>query len=206
MKVILNQTLPKVGKEGQVVNVADGFARNYLFPRGIAVPATKGTLKLLEKRNALAAAELEKTKASAEEVCSKLDGQTIRITGKTAKGSPKLFGAITAADIAAEIQRSLGMEIDKRAVALLHPIKRIGVYEVLIDLHRDVEAHVRLEVADEEGHLGIELPSERLKEYEEMLSGEESAQPVEEGQKLERPAKSSGRPGKEAAKAEANVE
>ncbi|MCW5947543.1 MAG: 50S ribosomal protein L9 [Fimbriimonadales bacterium] len=174
MKVILNQTLPKVGKEGQVVNVADGFARNFLFPRGIAVPATKGTLALLEKQNAKVAEELASTKAGAAGLAEKVDGQTIRLVGKTAKGSPKLFGAITSADIAAGIKESLGVEIDKKTVALLHPIKRIGVYEVLIDLHRDVDATIKLEIADEEGNLGIELPTERLPEMEEAESTSES--------------------------------
>lgn len=206
MKVILYQTLPKVGKEGQVVNVADGFARNYLFPRGLAVPATKGTLALLEKKSAQFAAELEKTKSGAEALAEKVSGQTIRIIGKTAKGSPKLFGAITSADIADAIKESLGVEVDKRSVALVHPIKRIGVYEILIDLHRDVEAHVRLEVADEEGHLGIELPTERLAEYEELVAGAESTQAVEEGQKSEESEKSAPKRGKSAAKAEPNVE
>lgn len=174
MKVILNQTLPKVGKEGQVVNVADGFARNFLFPRGIAVPATKGTLALLEKQNAKVAEELASTKAGAAGLAEKVDGQTIRLVGKTAKGSPKLFGAITSADVAAGIKESLGVDIDKKTVALLHPIKRIGVYEVLIDLHRDVDATIKLEIADEEGNLGIELPTERLPEMEEAESTSES--------------------------------
>lgn len=177
MKVILNQTLPKVGKEGQVVNVADGFARNFLFPRGIAVPATKGTLALLEKQNAKVAEELASTKAGAAGLAEKIDGQTIRLVGKTAKGSPKLFGAITSADIAAGIKEAVGVEVDKKTVALLHPIKRIGVYEVLIDLHRDVDATIKLEVADEEGNLGIELPTERLPEMEGAQAEAEAATP-----------------------------
>jgi large subunit ribosomal protein L9 len=177
MKVILNQTLPKVGKEGQVVNVADGFARNFLFPRGIAVPATKGTLAHLEKQNAKVAEELASTQAGAAGLAEKIDGQTIRLVGKTAKGSPKLFGAITSADIASGIKDSLGVEVDKKTVALLHPIKRIGIYEVMIDLHRDVDATIKLEISDEEGNLGIELPTERLPEMEEAQAEAEPTTP-----------------------------
>ncbi|HWP31219.1 MAG TPA: 50S ribosomal protein L9 [Fimbriimonadales bacterium] len=157
MKVILTQTIPKIGKEGHVVTVADGFARNFLFPKGLAILADKAALAQLERRRSKMAMEIEKTRASALQAAEKINGQTIRIVGKTAKGSTKLFGAVTSADIAEAIKEQLGVAVDKKMVALLHPIKRIGVHEVLIDLHQDVDAVVRLEVTDEEGRLGIEL-------------------------------------------------
>lgn len=156
MKVILKQTIAKVGKEGQVVQVADGFARNFLFPRGLAVLADKSSIALLEKQKEKLATQLENTLASAKEVAEKIDGKTIRITGKTAKGSIKLFGAVTASDIVDSIKENLNVEIERKHVALLHPIKRIGVHDILIDLHRDVDATVKLEVTDEFGNLGLE--------------------------------------------------
>lgn len=156
MKVILKQTIAKVGKEGQVVQVADGFARNFLFPRGLAVLADKSSIALLEKQKEKLATQLENTLASAKEVAEKIDGKTIRITGKTAKGSIKLFGAVTASDIVDSIKETLNVEIERKHVALLHPIKRIGVHDILIDLHRDVDATVKLEVTDEFGNLGLE--------------------------------------------------
>ncbi len=156
MKVILKQTIAKVGKEGQVVQVADGFARNFLFPRGLAVLADKPSIALLEKQKEKLATQLENTLASAKEVAEKIDGKTIRITGKTAKGSIKLFGAVTTADIVDSIKENLNVEIERKNVALLHPIKRIGVHDILIDLHRDVDATVKLEVTDEFGNLGLE--------------------------------------------------
>lgn len=156
MKVILKQTIAKVGKEGQVVQVADGFARNFLFPRGLAVLADKSSIALLEKQKEKLATQLENTLASAKEVAEKIDGKTIRITGKTAKGSIKLFGAVTTADIVDSIKEHLNVEIERKNVALLHPIKRIGVHDILIDLHRDVDAIVKLEVTDEFGNLGLE--------------------------------------------------
>lgn len=157
MKVVLNQTLPKVGKAGQVVNVADGFARNFLFPRGMATLADKAMVAQLARQDAKTAAEAEKTRGAAEKDSEKLQGKTITIKGKTAKGSVKLFGAITSADIADAIKEQLGVTLDKKSVPLLHPIKRIGTHEILIDLHRDVDAKITLALTDEDGNLGIEV-------------------------------------------------
>ncbi len=181
MKIILTQTVPKLGKEGQVVEVADGFARNFLFPRGLAVLATPGTLKQLEKRIAKSAELAAQTRETARKLAESLSGKTIRLVRKTAVGSTKLFGAVTAEHIAEGIREQLGVDIDRKHIALLHPIKRLGVYDVLIDLHREVEATVRLEVADEFGNLGIEIPREVSEELKAILGeGEAPAESVEE--------------------------
>lgn len=181
MKVILRQTLPKVGKEGQVVNVADGFARNFLFPRGLASTATKSAIAELERKQAKVADELEKTKAGASALAEKIHGQTIRVIGKAGKGSVKLFGAITDEDIVAGIKSTLKVDIEKRMVALLHPIKRLGVYNVMIDLHPKVDATIKLEVADESGWLGVETAEEAKKEVAEAPVEQEAvAEPVAE--------------------------
>lgn len=172
MKVILTQTVPKVGKEGQVVNVADGFARNFLFPKKLARIADKGGIALLEREQEKAAAQIEKTRDSAQKLAEKISGLTIRMTATTARGSTKLFGAITSANIADAIKENSGIEVDKRSVALLHPIKRLGRHEVLIDLHRDVDATVTLEVANEEGWLGIEETAEAKPEQADEQSDE----------------------------------
>ena len=176
MKVILNQTVSKLGKEGQVVNVADGFARNFLFPKRLARMADKGNLARLEKEQEKLAGDLEKTRGRAGTVKDKLDGLTVRVTGTTAKGATKLFGAITAADIAEAIKASSGEAVDKRAVALLHPIKRLGVYNILVDLHRDVDAHITLEVANQDGYLGIEEPEAKAEAEAEAASEEAPAE------------------------------
>lgn len=148
MKVILNQTVPKVGKEGTVVNVADGFARNYLFPRGLAIVADKNQIAALEKRNARVAAKTAGEKSAAEGVREKLDGQTIRIPGQVGAGQGKLFGAITSQDVADAVKKQLGIEVDRRKIALIEPIKRLGRHPVEIDLHREVDAKVTVEVYD----------------------------------------------------------
>ena len=169
MKVILEQTVHKLGKAGQVVSVADGFARNFLFPKGLARVADKAGIARLEREDEKAAAEVEKTRDSALKTADKIGGITIRLTGQTAKGATKLFGAITSADIAEALKSETGVELDKKAIALLHPIKRLGVYDVMVDLHRDADATVHVEVANEEGWLGIdETVEEAAAEQEEV--------------------------------------
>jgi large subunit ribosomal protein L9 len=163
MKVVLKQMVPKLGKEGQVVNVADGYARNFLFPRGLAALAHKGELARLERLQKKFESDLEKTRLSAGELGEKLNGLTVRVTGNTAKGQTKLFGAITSADISDAIKEAIGIEIDRHKIVLLHPIKRIGVYEVAVDLHRDVDAVVKVEVADQDGNLGLAIGDEVAK-------------------------------------------
>lgn len=150
MKVILNTTVPKLGKEGQIVNVADGYARNYLFPRGLAIVADKNQIKAWEKRQARLAAKLAEGLAAAQALKEELDGKTIRIAGKVGKDSTKLFGAVTSQDIADAIKEQLGKDLDRKKIALIEPIKRLGTHQIHIDLHRDVDAFVTLEVYDPE--------------------------------------------------------
>jgi len=158
MKVILEQTVQKLGKAGQVVSVADGFARNFLFPKGLARMADKAGLARLERQEEKASADMEKGRAAAVKTAEKLQGTTLRLVGQTAAGNTKLFGAITSADIAEALKKDSGVEVDKKSIALLHPIKRLGVYDVMIDLHRDADATVKVEVANEDGWLGVDEP------------------------------------------------
>jgi large subunit ribosomal protein L9 len=148
MKVILNKTVPKVGKEGDVVNVADGYARNFLFPRGLAVLAEKNQLKALEQRHARMDAKTADQKAAAEGLKEKLDGKEIRIQGKVGAAAGKLFGAITSQDVADAIKDQLKVSLEKKQVALVEPIKKLGKHQVLLDLHRSVDAHVTVDVFD----------------------------------------------------------
>ena len=111
----------------------------------------------MEREGEKVAAELEKSNDSALKTAERIGGVTLRLTGQTAKGATKLFGAITSTDIAEALKSETGVELDKKAIALLHPIKRLGVYDVMVDLHRDADATIRIEVANEDGWLGIEL-------------------------------------------------
>lgn len=176
MKVILNQTVPKVGKQGSIVTVKDGFARNYLFPRGLAVVAEKRQVAALEKRLARLAEKEAGGIADAKALAEKLNGQTIKIEGKVGAAAGKLFGAITAQDIADAIKAQLGVSLEKKQVALLDPIKRLGVHNVELDLHRAVDANIAVNVFDPNA------PVEEVKAAEvaeEEFEEDEAGEPVE---------------------------
>lgn len=148
MKVILNQTVPKVGKAGAVVTVADGYARNFLFPRGLAVVAERRQLAALEKKRAYTEQKAEGQKAEAELLKTKIDGQTLRIEGKVGADGTRLFGAVTSARISEALLASHGITLDTRQIGLVEPIKRIGTYPVTLDLSGSVEASITVVVFD----------------------------------------------------------
>jgi large subunit ribosomal protein L9 len=148
MKVILNQTVPKVGKQGQIVTVADGYARNYLFPRGLAILAERKQIGALEKRQARIAEKTAHLKADAEALREKLHGKQVRIEGNVGRDTSKLFGAVTSQDVADAIKAQLGVEIEKKQIALVEPIKRLGNHRVELDLHFEVDAILTVEVYD----------------------------------------------------------
>ncbi len=148
MKVILTQTVPKVGKEGTVVTVANGFARNYLFARGLAIIADKNQIAALGRRNERIAAKTAGEKSSADGLRDKLQGKEVRIEGKVGKYQGKLFGAITSADVADAIKAQLGVTLEKKQIALVDPIKKLGSHSVELDLHREVDAVITVVVFD----------------------------------------------------------
>lgn len=148
MRVILNQTVPKVGKQDEIVNVADGFARNYLFPRGLAVLADRGQVRALEQRLKRLEAKSAALLADAEALKSKIDGKTVRIPGKVGGDGMRLFGAVTPADVEQAIQTQLGATIDRKKIGVVEPIKRLGEFAVPVSLHRDVDATVTVVVFD----------------------------------------------------------
>ena len=150
MKVILKQSVPKVGKEGQVVVVKDGFARNFLFPRKMAIVADKNQLGVLARRNAKIEAELAGTKAAAEVIREKLHSQVLQIEGHVGKDTGKLFGAVTSQDIADAIKQKFGVDLEKRVVLLAQPIKQLGNHTVDIDVHRQVDIRMTVRVFDPE--------------------------------------------------------
>jgi large subunit ribosomal protein L9 len=148
MKVILLQTVPKVGKEGTIVNVADGYARNFLFPRSLAIYADDRQVKALEKRNARLAEKLASKKTDAEAVKAKLDGLLVRLPGQVGAATGRLFGAITSQDIADAIKKETGIELEKKQVLLAEPIRRLGTTALDVELHREVDARIAVEVYD----------------------------------------------------------
>jgi large subunit ribosomal protein L9 len=144
MKVILREDVEKLGKAGEVVKVADGFGRNYLIPRQLAVPANVRNLKALEHDRRVIEARAKKTRKGAESLAEKLGSVSLTISAK-AGDEGKLFGAITSRDIAEALEKA-GVAVDRKTVLLPDPIKQLGDYKVKVkagtDLHPEVSVSV----------------------------------------------------------------
>jgi large subunit ribosomal protein L9 len=147
MEVILREHVDNVGRRGEVVKVADGYARNFLLPRKLALLVTEGNKKQIEReRVKLDAKELEEQK-SAEAIASRLAGVEIQIARKVGEHDV-LFGSVTSADIA-EALAAKGFEIDRRKLHLAEPIKKLGEFQVPLKLHRDVTTNIKVSVVAE---------------------------------------------------------
>jgi large subunit ribosomal protein L9 len=145
MKLILTQEVGGLGAPGDVVEVKDGYGRNYLMPRGLATAWTKGGEKQVASiRKARQAREIA-TLEEAQQVKATLESRTVRLPAN-AGASGRLFGAVTPGDVAEAVKATTGADIDKRKVEIGQPIKSIGSYQVHVRLHADVQATVDLEV------------------------------------------------------------
>jgi large subunit ribosomal protein L9 len=145
MKVILQKPVEKLGVPGDVVDVADGYARNYLVPRGMAVKATKGMVRHGDSLRRAHGVRVDKEKTEFEAVASRLTSTPIKVSGRAGEEG-KLFGSITAAELADALRSQVGVEVDKRNVHLAEPIRSVGVHEVRVRLYADVEPIVSVEV------------------------------------------------------------
>jgi large subunit ribosomal protein L9 len=147
MEVILKEDVANLGHRGDVVKVADGYGRNFLLPRKLALQATLANKVVIEQMKSAAARRFATEKAQAEELATKLTPIVLSFTRKSGEAG-QLFGSVTSADIAAEIETK-GVEIDRRKIQLAEPIKTVGDYDVAIKLHREVTAHVKVKVVAE---------------------------------------------------------
>ena len=147
MKVILLEDVRGSGKSGDVVNVSDGYARNMLIPRGLAVEATPQNIKQLEKKKEAIAKKYAEDKAAALEMKKKLEEITVEVKTKAGK-SGKVFGSVTSADIA-EALHALGFDIDKKKIQLDSPIKAVGTTDVNVKLFTEVAGKVKVNVVSE---------------------------------------------------------
>ncbi len=147
MEVILREDVDNLGRAGEMVQVRDGYGRNYLLPRGLAVRATSANKRQLAAEQAAISARQAKLKATAQEQSKKLEALTVRIKRKAGE-QDKLFGSVTALDIA-EGLIAQGQKIDRRHIHLPEPIKTVGKHEVELRLHREIVAKIRVEVAAE---------------------------------------------------------
>ena len=149
MKVILLSELKGKGGEGDIVEVADGHANNYLFPQKIAVPATKGNLKQLEQRKHNIASREATRIEDAEALKAKLDELNVKVAARVGEEGV-LFGSVTAAMIADALKEAEGIEIDRRRIDLKNPIKTAGTHEVGVSLYRDIKSNLSIMVGNAE--------------------------------------------------------
>ena len=147
MKVILQQEVKGKGKKGELVNVSDGYARNYLLPRGLAVEANSNNLNVMKSQNEAKARKIAEEKAAARALADSLEGKTVEIAVKSGENG-KLFGSVTAKEIADEIQASLHLEVDRRKIQLDEPIRSCGTTSVAIRLYPDIAATVYVVVKE----------------------------------------------------------
>ena len=144
MKLILREDIYNLGKSGELVNVKDGYARNYLLPRNLAMLASVSNVRQLEHEKQVIELRQKKTKGAAEEQAKKLEGATVKIARKIGE-QDKLFGSVTGLDIA-EVLAAQGLKIDRRLIHLPEPIKAAGQFDVEVRLHCDVTAKPKVEV------------------------------------------------------------
>ncbi len=145
MKVILLGEIKGKGGEGDVVEVAQGFAENYLFPNRLALPATKGNIKQLEERRHNIAKREEKRIADAEALKAALDGKTVLIDAKVGEEG-QLFGSVTNTMVAEAVKSELGVEVDRKRIELNRAIKTSGIHTVKVSLYREIAAELNLQV------------------------------------------------------------
>lgn len=193
MKVILTRDVPNVGKDGEVVTVADGYARNYLFPRHLAVVAKGAAMKTHEARVAREVAKSSALLTAAQQSAETLRGKQFQIVGRAAPRSNRLFGSVTEADVAEKIQNETGVIVDKRRISLIDPIKVTGIFELTARLHPEVTVPFSIEVvtpeqleAREKQRLAAEEKSAR--EAERLAAAEAAKKPADSAQTDDRSA------------------
>jgi len=144
MEVILKEEVEHLGHRGDVVKVADGYARNYLLPRKLALQATEANKAVIEQMKSSAARRSATEKVQAEELLTKLEPLTLSFTRKSGENG-HLFGSVTSSDIAAELATQ-GFEVDRRKIQLPEPLKSVGDFKVAVKLHREVTAQLKVKV------------------------------------------------------------
>ena len=147
MEVILREHVEHLGKRGEIVKVADGYARNYLLPRKLALPATAGNKQHVERERKIVEAREAESKGQAEAVAARIAAIDIAIARRVGD-TEQLYGSVTASDIA-EFLKEKGFDIDRRKLILPEPIKAIGEHEVPLKLHRDVTVPLKVHVVRE---------------------------------------------------------
>lgn len=149
MKVVLLKDIPGIGKSGEFKEVKDGYARNYLIPRGLAKPATEGEVKRIQNEKNLKVHKEDLTRKKSEEMLKILQRQVHKVHVKVGGGG-KLFGALTSVNLAEVLSKETNLEIDKKWIHLEKPLKEVGLYDIQMHLPGGVKGVIKLEVVGEE--------------------------------------------------------
>jgi large subunit ribosomal protein L9 len=147
VKVILKEDVEHLGKIGDMVAVADGYGRNYLLPRGLAIEASTRNVKILEHQKKIIKARMQKQKSDSEDLAKQLSSVSLTVAKKAGEDD-KLFGSVTSRDIE-DALKAEGFAMDRRRIVLEEPIKRLGVYSIPIKVHSEVTAEVKVWVVKE---------------------------------------------------------
>ena len=147
MKVILTQDVKGQGKKDQVVDVSDGYARNFLFPKKLAIPADAKAMNEIKNKEASLKHKIDTERAEAKALAEKLEGITLKLVCKSGADG-RLYGAVTAKDIADALAKDHGLSVDKRKITIPEPIKSYGKYQLDVKLYTDVSGKIHLLVTD----------------------------------------------------------
>jgi large subunit ribosomal protein L9 len=172
-EVILKREVPRLGDRGDVVRVADGYARNYLFPKQLAIPATVSSRKNIKNMRAAAEREAARLKGDAEKLAELLQSLTIKIVARAGE-SNQLFGSVTSRDIAADLEKQ-GYKIDRHKIFLDRPIRLVGDHDVVIHLHRDIDVKLQVMVRAEGREDEVFVPQAEAARVEEPAATAEPA-------------------------------
>jgi large subunit ribosomal protein L9 len=163
MEVILKTDVPKLGNAGDVIKVAEGYGRNFLLPKKLAIEATAQNKAVIKQMKDAAGRRAAKEKGNAEQFAKQFEGVTLTFTRKAGEGD-HLFGSVTSADVAHELEQR-GLKVERRRIDLDHPIKTVGEFNIPIRLHRDVSANVKVVVNKEaEEHAAAPAATEEATE------------------------------------------
>lgn len=147
MKVILTQDVKAQGKKGQMIEVSDGYGRNFLIAKGLAIPADNKAINELKNREASAQHKIEVEKAEARDVAAKLEGILVKFT-MSAGGDGRLYGSVTSKDIAESLEKDHGLVIDKRKISLPDPLKAFGSYTVEVKLYTEIIGKINVVITE----------------------------------------------------------
>lgn len=199
VEIILTQEILKLGSKGDIVKVANGYARNYLFPKQLAIPATAANKRQVEEMKAAADREAASLRGDAEKLAEALSGVILKIVARAGEAD-QLFGSVTSRDIAAELEK-LGYTVDRHKILIERPIRMVGEHEATVHLHRDIDIPLKIRVLAE-GREEEPAEAEQEAAEEETAEAASAEASAEETSPAEEPppskSSSSGKPAEEA--------